>query len=227
MACHSRHRVFVRLVCSLALKGVHLWIVGNHRLVHAVEGHLHAVGRPEESPVAVELVAVHGLSVYYFAAAVGGELLCPALGVGYVEVVALYVCHGLRLGVPFGSLFLLALLAPDGLLLLEVYEHALVLCRNQHEALVGIRELYVAQVAHLVVFVGACPFVEFVGSEEHCLLAVRLVHELAVLGVAAHELVAPPRQIPVFGNHVVEVVAAEVEVFKRELFVLCHSVHGR
>ena len=67
VACHSEHRIFVRLVCSHSLEGVHLRIVGHHALVHPVEGKPVTVGSPEDTLFDTKLIAMYRLSIHYLA----------------------------------------------------------------------------------------------------------------------------------------------------------------
>ena len=62
VALHSGHRVFYRFRLSLAGFGVHDGVVFHHALIHAVEGQPRLSGRPEDSLVDAELVAVHAFA---------------------------------------------------------------------------------------------------------------------------------------------------------------------
>ena len=151
MACHSSHRIFVGLECGLALEGVHLRIVGHHRLVHSVECETLSVGTPEESFLYAELVAVNGLSVDYLTAAVVGYLRCLVVGVGHAELVVFHIHHGFRLAVPFAILLVLAVLSPCDLLFLPVVEQSYASVVHDGLGLVGVRHVGIECGVHLVV----------------------------------------------------------------------------
>ena len=111
MRRHSSHRIFVGSVGSHALKGVDLRIVGHHRLVHAIERQLLAVGRKECAFVDSKLVAVYALPVYNLARAVGAKLMQLAVLCFNIQVVVLEQCPSLASLVPlkhtepFGRLY--------------------------------------------------------------------------------------------------------------------------
>ena len=62
VALHAGHRVLDVAHLGLAGFGVDEGVVHHHALVHAVEGQLRLLGRPEETAVDAELVAVHALA---------------------------------------------------------------------------------------------------------------------------------------------------------------------
>ena len=93
VACLTRHGIFVRVGLGYArtrlrrdirVGDVNLWIIGHHRLVHAVEGELLSVRAPEEASVDAKLITVHALSVYNLARAVVRELSRRAHGLSAV-----------------------------------------------------------------------------------------------------------------------------------------------
>ena len=215
-----RHGVLVGLVGGDVGEEVHLRVVGDHALVHAVEGEAHAVGAPEEAAVDAELVAVHALSVYDLARTVGGELyVATAIGRAEVELVAIDVGRVARCGVEAAGLILCGTaLLPHQLLLLEVDELALAAKVEQHQGLVGIGEAGVVEGAQAALGGEAQPLVDLGNGEEGGLFARLLVHEVALLHVEAHEMVAPPGEPAVLGHHVAVVGAAKVEVFQCKLF---------
>ena len=132
VAGHAGHRVLVGDVGGLPWEDVDLRVVGHHRLVHAVEGKLLAVGTPEDAFLNAELVAVDGLSVDDFARAVGGELPLVACGIAYTELIVLDVGYRARLAVPVAELLALAVLAPLRAVLPEVVEDALLAVGKQY-----------------------------------------------------------------------------------------------
>ena len=69
-------------------------IVGDHALVHAVEGEPATVGAPEGAFVDAKFVAVHGGTVEQFAAAVGRHGVLATVGGGDVEIIVLGVGKG-------------------------------------------------------------------------------------------------------------------------------------
>ena len=69
-------------------------IVGDHALIHAVEGEPATVGAPEGAFVDAEFVAVHGGAVEEFAAAVGRHGVLATVGGGDVEIIVLGVGEG-------------------------------------------------------------------------------------------------------------------------------------
>ena len=69
-------------------------IVGDHALIHAVEGEPSAVGAPEGAFVDAKFVAVHGGTVEEFAAAVGRHGVLATVGGGDVEIVVLGIGEG-------------------------------------------------------------------------------------------------------------------------------------
>ena len=75
MTRHACHRIFVGLIGGAAWEDIHLWIVGHHALVHAVEGQPLSVGTPEETFHDAKLIAVYGLSIHNLATAVSRKLL--------------------------------------------------------------------------------------------------------------------------------------------------------
>ena len=70
VAGHTCHRIFIGFVGGRPWEDVNLRIVGNHTLVHAVEGQLVAVRTPEGTLVDTELITMHGLSIYDLSTAV-------------------------------------------------------------------------------------------------------------------------------------------------------------
>ena len=70
MACHSSHRVFVRVMFCLSLEEVNLWIVLHHTLVHTVECQFLAILRPESALFYSEFVPMNALTIYYLSASV-------------------------------------------------------------------------------------------------------------------------------------------------------------
>ena len=72
MARFACHWIFVGFVRSHPRVDVHLRIVGNHRLVHTIEGQPLPVGAPESSLLNAKLIAVDALSVDDFARPIGG-----------------------------------------------------------------------------------------------------------------------------------------------------------
>ena len=139
MACHSRHGIFVGFESCHAFEGVDLWIVGDHCLVHAVEGETAAVGTPEESALDAKLVAVNGLSIDYFSAAVGGDAAELVVGESDAElVVGIDIGHCFRLFVPVGILFAFAVLSPHDGVLFPVVEQTDIAVGEHHLCLVSI-----------------------------------------------------------------------------------------
>ena len=69
-------------------------IVGDHALIHAIEGEPAAVGAPEGAFVDAKFVAVHGGAVEQFAAAVGRNGVLATVGGGDVEIIVLGVGQG-------------------------------------------------------------------------------------------------------------------------------------
>ena len=65
MAGHTSHGVFIRLVGCLTREDVHLWIIGYHALVHAVEGKFLTIGTPESAFVDTKLIAMDRLTIDY------------------------------------------------------------------------------------------------------------------------------------------------------------------
>ena len=145
VARHSRHRIFVGLKCRLALEGVHLRIVGHHRLVHAIKGKTLSVRAPEETFLNAELIAVNSLSIHYLSAAVGGQLSVHVVGICHVELVVFYICIGFRLCAQFARRTFVVVYFPHHFLLSEIIEQHRLL-RYQHRLrLVGVRAIGVEQ----------------------------------------------------------------------------------
>ena len=151
VARHSRHRIFVGFEGRLALEGVHLRIVGHHRLVHAVEGEPLSVGTPEETFLNAELVAVYGLSIHYLSAAVGGQLCVHVIGVGHVELVVFYVGMCLRLIAKLCCRTVVLVDFPHHFLHAEVVDQYRLFRHQQHLRLVGVGAVGVEQRIDLVV----------------------------------------------------------------------------
>ena len=86
--------------------------------------------------------------------------------------------------------------------------------------LVGIREGHIVEAVDLGRFVGqTCIFIEAVSGKQHFLLALGGIHRPAGVFAEAHQLVAPPGERAVLGNHVTIIRTAEVQVFERELLL--------
>ena len=202
-------------------------IVGDHALVHAVEGEACALRVPEEAAFDAELVAVHTLSIDDVARAVGGHLPRVAVSIGDEEVVVVDESHCSACVAPLAGLHAGgALLAPLHLATLDVDEHALLGIGDEQHRLVGIGENCRGE-RHQVegVDLSASPFVELGAGEEYFLgelAALGRADGPAGVGVHAHELVAHPPQGAVLRNHVAVVVTTEIQVFECELFLcLC------
>ena len=213
MARHTGHGVFVGLVGSLSGEDVHLRIVCHHALVHAVEGQLLAVGTPEESAVDAELIAVDSLTIDDFAGAVGSQL-CLLLTIEYVELlVCLLIGQGPRSTAPFADGGLLCRLSPLHLPGLEVVEQLLLPVGQQHEWLVrvGVGGIHrrVEVCAHVL-------------QAEQCLPVAFGIDAATLFRILIHQLVAPPREPQVPGQHLPVVGAAEIQVFEGEQSVLCN-----
>ena len=238
----ARHGVFVGLHLSnggadaLGLRPslawerryAHLRIVGDHALVHAVESKMLAVGAPESALRDAKLVAMDALSVDYFAAAVGGELMLLALGVDHEQLAVLHVCGGFRLGAPVVGLLAREAVLPNNLLLFEVDEQEGVAVSHGHDGLVGVGERGRHEVAHLSqVAVALSPLVNLVEGEQLGLLSRLRVDEATFLHVGLHQLVAPPGEEHVLRAQVVIVASAEVQVFQCEKLLLGIHGHGK
>ena len=230
MRCLAGHGILVGLVGGDTGEEVHLRIVGHHALVHAVEGEAHAIGAPEESAMDAKLIAVYAAAIHNLARSVGGELyVLAAIGRAEVELVAIDIGGMARDGVEVACLQLIGTaLAPHLLLLLEVDEATLAAKLQQHQRLVAVGEGGVVERTQAIIWRTSQPLVHVVNGEEHCLLARFLIHEVALLHIEAHQLVAPPCEPAVAGNHVAVVGTAKVEVLQCKLFhlcsLLCHSV---
>ncbi len=88
---HPGHGVFYRCGGGDTCGGVHHRVVGNHALVHTVEGQQVALRRPESAFLDTELRAVHRLSVHDAVAALAhGEHLLTAV---HIQAAADGVCH--------------------------------------------------------------------------------------------------------------------------------------
>ncbi len=199
------------------LGNVYLWVVGHHALVHAVEGKFFAVRAPEGSLRDAELIAVYALTVNNLSATVLANLCVCAVGGAHIEVAALQEGEGTLLCVGFQKvLAVLKLHGTDELALLPVHGVGLAAIAHHHDALARKGELGVVEGMYLDVLGVADGLVDVVDAEELGLLAVLLVHEVAGIGVLAHELIAPPGTPAVLRHHVAVVVATEVEVFQGE-----------
>ena len=238
-----RHRILVwgrgcdatlclRMIEVVYLRDVHLWIVGHHALVHAIEGELLAARTPEGSLRDAKLITVNALTIHNLTAAILGELEVVRLlllGIRiaacasedtYTEVATLQISVCSLLGVGLQEILALAKLhLAYEAVLLEVDGVYLAAVLHLDDALVGKRELCVVESSHLDVLGRSNPLVDFVEAEELGLLAVRLVDEVAGIDVLANELVAPPSSPTVLCHHVAIVVATEVEVFEGERLV--------
>ena len=73
-------------------------IVGDHALVHAIEGETASVEAPESAFVNAEFVAVDGGAVEQLTVAVGGNGVAASVGGGDVEIIVLGVGQGLTRG---------------------------------------------------------------------------------------------------------------------------------
>ena len=221
----ARHGVFVGLVFGGAAEDVHLRVVRNHRLVHAVESQMSAVGTPEGAFLYAELVAVHALCIHNLAAAVGRQLCAVALVVGHEEVVVPDEGKRPRLHAELLGLHLVAVVLCEQLFLLPVHEHGFLSVDKLHHGFSGIGEAGVVEVSHAVLLAALRQRYDVIECEEQLFLAGLLVHDVAVSRLRPHQFVAPPCEKPVFGRHAVVVHATVVQVLEREFF-LCHG-HGR
>ena len=186
MAGFARHGVFVGLVEGYSVKNIHLRIVGYHRLIHAIEGQLGAVGRPEQSAPYAELVAMYALSVNDTPASVGRQLGAVAALRLYHELVIFHVCQGFRCFVP--RLCLPSSRAVCGHLpfcavLLPVQEIHSVLRAQQYERLIRIGKGCSIQRMNLVCSICTEPFVNVCECKKHALFARHLIYNAAFFGI--------------------------------------------
>ena len=84
MSVHPGHGIFVWLVGGFAREDIHLRVVGNHALVHAIESQALTVGTPEGALVNAKLITVDALAINYLATTVSRQLVFLALGVNDV-----------------------------------------------------------------------------------------------------------------------------------------------
>ena len=218
------HRIFVGFISGFALKDVHLRVVFHHTLVHTVESQSLTVGTPERPFVDAKLVAVYAFAVDNLARAVGGEFDGLAFSIADKEIKIFPEGKCPRFATPtfFHFLDVLTRLPPHDLLLPEVYENALPQVLHQHERLVGVGERGIIEMPDFQRVGCCCPFIEFVVGDENGLLTVLFVDGVAFVYIKTHQLVAPPSVILVLGHHIMVVVASEVQVFERELFLSKH-----
>ena len=71
VACHTSHRVFVRIMLCLSLEKVNLRIVGYHTLIHTVKSKFLAILRPESSLFYSEFIPMNALAIYNLSASIG------------------------------------------------------------------------------------------------------------------------------------------------------------
>ena len=211
------------VACGIGhLRHINQGIVGDHRLVHAIECQACACRIPEQSTHDAELVAVHGLAIDDVARTVGCELSGLPCPISDIEVVALHVGQCPTLLAPLGGLLLATVLTPHLLLGLEVDHLYLAHSAQCSQRLVGVGERDTRERTDSVV---AQPLVDLSTSEKHFLLAILEVDSPASVGSNAHQLVAPPAQRAVLWNHVTVVRSAEVQVLERELLLCRHGQH--
>ena len=102
MRGHARHGVLLGCGLGDAHGRGHVdvdeRIVGDHALVHAIEGEAASVGAPESAFVNAEFVTVNGGAVEQLAVAVGGNGVAASVGGGDVEIIVLGVGQGLTRG---------------------------------------------------------------------------------------------------------------------------------
>ena len=225
----ARHGVFLGGELGHAVVNVDQGEVGDHRLVHAVEGEEVALGAPEEAFVDAELVAVYAQAVLEFAGTVGRHLEGLAVGALHEEVPVLHVGQVAGGACGFQGLGALGLgLGPDYLLRLPVIEeagfgrgeHALrFLARGE-----GLRHEAVALAPLRRVERG----IDFVEGEEHLgllgLLSFLVGECLYLLHVEFHEAVAPEVGVEVLGLQLPIAGTAPHQFVECELLrLLCHS----
>ena len=75
MTRFAGHRVFVGFQRGYATEDVHLWVVGHHALVHAVEGKALFVRTPEQAAHDAPFITVNSLAIDDVARPVGSNLL--------------------------------------------------------------------------------------------------------------------------------------------------------
>ena len=216
MGIHAGHGIFVGLVGGTAGEDVDLWVVGHHRLVHAVEGQALAVRTPEGAFSDAELVSMYGGTVHHIAAAVCAQLALLALTINDIKLMVFHVSRCPRMAVPVVGLLSGDAVLPHNFMTHEVNEYERLFVAYGDNGFVRIGKGGVHEVAHIAVlfFVAVSPAVDVVESEEQLLLTRPDVNEVAFLHIGLHELVAPPCQPHVLGLQVTVVRTTEVEVFQ-------------
>ena len=181
---------------------------------------------------------MNALSIYDFAASVGRNLeivrflvLGHGIVVGHVEgahvqVAALEIGKCILLGIGFQQTFAFSIFHfADELMLLEVDGEQLAAVAHHYDAFACEWELCIVKSSYLDILGRCYPLVDLVDAEELCLLARRLVDEIAGVDVLSYEFIAPPGAPAVFRYHVAVVVASEVQVFQSEGLVSLLGSH--
>ena len=91
---HASHRILIWQVFGHSVENVHLRIVADHGLVHAVESQTLTVGTPKGTLLNAELVAVDALTIDDIATAVRGQLALLVIGCAHEKLAVLDIGHG-------------------------------------------------------------------------------------------------------------------------------------
>ena len=200
-------------------------------MVHAIKRQLRAFGVPEQASVDAKLIAVHALPIHDVARAIFGDAHQLPSGITHIQVVAIDKRHGAALLAPVRRLrFFRAILAPLYIFGAEVHQYSLLGGLHQHERFAAVghrhateRTKFLAQFA---------PLTHLVEREQRFLLGGVHIHERVKRVGGVHQLVAPPVECAVLWTHLTVILAAEIQIFKRELLLRhrrrgAHNKHHR
>ena len=169
---------------------------------------------------------MHALAIDQVTGAVTCHLARVPIALHDKEVIILDKGRGTAQFVPFKSLHVpIDRLAPHHFARLEINEHAIGCTPNHHQGLVGIRET-IKELNHFGVIGQTRAFVELIASNQHLFLAVYRVHCPASVARHAHQLVTPPGERTILGNHLTIILTAKVQILECEL-LLCHEGQRR
>ena len=168
-----------------------------------------------------KLIAMHTLTINDLSTAICTQLMFLALAIYHKELVVLYIGCGARFRIPVVSCLSRNAILPYDLFCLEVYKDESLSIAYRYDGLIGIGECGVHQVAHIFHIIAPCPSVDIIKGEEQVFLSCLGIDEVAFFHIGIHQFLSPPGEIHVLRLHLVVVVAAKVQVFQREKFILC------
>ena len=200
-------------------------------MVHAVKRQLSASGVPEHAAFDSKLITVHALPVHDIARAIFGDAHQLPCGITHIQVVAINKRHGTALLAPVRRLrFFRAILAPLHIFGAEVHQYSLLGGMHQRERLASVGHRHATERAKFLA--QFAPLTHLVEREQRFLLSSVHIHERAKRVGGVHQLVAPPVECAVLWTHLTVILAAEIQIFKRELLLRhrrsgAHNKHHR